>query len=100
MAEEVGKMTDYSWLPLSEIAKYEPEMKRLGVSKVARSRGGFLTAYKRFGVPMRKGDAGDYWPSKRRGFIARHMAQYRKNPTYRRWLALVAWAYMPDSRFG
>lgn len=35
------------------------------------------------------------WRNKHRGFIARHMAQYKKNLTYRRWLALVAWAYMP-----
>lgn len=38
---------------------------------------------------------GQTWESKRRGFVARHMAQYRTNPTYRRWLALVMWAYMP-----
>jgi len=35
-------MAEYKWLLLSEIAKHEPEMKRLGVSKVARSRGGFI----------------------------------------------------------
>jgi len=89
-------MTDYPWLPLSEILKYEPEMKRLGVSKVARSPRGFTTAYKRVGPAIKRG----VWAKRRDAFIARHMAQYRKNPTYRRWLALVAWAYRPDGRFG
>lgn len=90
-------MTDYPWLPLSEIAKYEPEMKRLKVSEVARSPRGFLTAYKGVTGPLSLSWA---WHRKRRGFIARHMAQYKKNPTYRRWLSLVAWAYRPDRRFG
>ena len=34
-------------MSLRTIRKYEPEMRRLGVSKVARSPRGFLTAYKR-----------------------------------------------------
>lgn len=82
----------YPWLSLSEIAKYEPEMKRLGVSKVARSPRGFLAAYKRNHFLRFKEGA---WNVKRDAFIARHLAQYKKNPTYRRWLALVAWAYKP-----
>jgi len=88
----------HRWLPLSTIRRYEPEMERLGVSKVARSPRGFLTAYKRAG-----GDPGrlsEFWVRKREGFIARHMSQYRVNPTRRRWLAMVAWAYRPDRRFG
>lgn len=87
----------YPWLPLSEIAKYESEMKRLGVSKVARSRGGFLAIYKRYSGAL--GMSWE-WMRRRRGFIARTLPQYRKNPTYRRWLSLVAWAYRPDRRFG
>jgi len=98
-------MATYPWLSLSEIKKYEPEMERLGVSKVARSPRGFLTWYKRDSTSQGrrtiKGLA-DFvrWRNRRRGFIARHLVQYRKNPTYRRWLALVAWAYRPDRRFG
>lgn len=91
-------MNKYRWLPLNEIKKYEPEMKRLGVSKVARSPRGFLTAYKRW--RELKAGTRDRWTAKRNGFIARHLAQYKKNPTYRRWLALVAWAYRPDRRYG
>jgi len=38
-------------LSLKTIKKYEPDMKRLKVSEVARSPRGFLTAYKRAGNP-------------------------------------------------
>lgn len=84
-------------MSLSAVLKYEPEMKRLGVSEVARSPRGFLTAYKKLDRMIRHSDK---WMAKRSGFIARHLVQYRRNPTYRRWLALVAWAYKPDNKFG
>lgn len=68
-------------------------MRALGVSKVARSPRGFLTAYKRVGgSPSKLSEA---WKRKRNGFIARHLAQYNVNPILRRKLALIAWAYMP-----
>jgi hypothetical protein len=82
-------------LSLETIRKYEPEMKRLGVSKVARSPRGFLTAYKRAGSPD---ELSDDWKRKRRGFIARHGVQYRRKPTKRRRLALIAWAYDPERK--
>ncbi len=88
-------MTEYyPYIGLGTIRKYGPEMKKLSVSKVARSPRGFLTYYKKIGGD--KGKVNDYWSKKRSGFIARHMAQYEDNPTYRRKLALIAWAYMPD----
>jgi len=83
----------------SSAAKHIPEAKRLGVSQVARGRGGFMGIYKRAGTAsqMRKKIVSRghdlTWGRKREAFIARHMAQYTKNPTYRRWLALVMWAY-------
>lgn len=80
-------------LTLEVIRGYEPEMKRLGVSKVARSPRGFLTAYKRAGSYR---NLSENWKLKRKNFIARHNAQYKKNPTYRRRLALIAWAYDPE----
>ena len=95
-SRDEDKMT-YDWLTLSEVRKYEPEMVRLRVSVVARSPRGFLTAYKRVGRAVYMSED---WRSKRSAFLARHLAQYKKNPTYRRWLALVAWAYRPDGRFG
>lgn len=82
-----------------KIPKYE------GVSTVARSRGGFVEAYRRA-----RGDGESLpltWHVKRDGFIARHMAQVRLHdedlwdrhgdPT-RRALALVFWAYHPQPK--
>ena len=86
-------MTRYKYLSLKEIAKYEPEMRRLKVSLVARSPRGFLTYYKKVGGNPSK--VNPYWEKRRAGFIARHLVQYNENPTYRRFLALVPWAYRP-----
>lgn len=84
----------YPWLPLSEISKYEPEMRRLGVSKVARNRGGFLYYYKQArGNPEYMSD---FWKRKRAGFIARFLPMWRAFRTERVRLALIAWAYMPE----
>lgn len=86
-------------MSLRDVLRYEDEMDRLGVSKVARSPRGFLTAYKqastaavtkRTAVPDNPNQT---WDERRHQFIARHLAQYRANPTPRRYLALVAWAY-------
>lgn len=92
----------YQYLPLSLIKKFEPMAKKLGVSKVARGRSGFLSAYKRSkGNPDKLSDA---WDRKREGFIKRHMAKVKKDkeplwenglPT-RRHLALIMWAYSPN----
>lgn len=83
----------YSWLPLSEIVRYEPEMKRLKVSTRARSASGFLSEYKRVGGDPDK--MSDWWKRRRDGFVARHMSQYKYDRGYRRWLSLIAWAYRP-----
>lgn len=95
-------MREYGYLPLSLVKEYEPQAAAQGVSKVARSSGGFLTAYKRAGgKPNRLSEA---WRKKRQAFIARHMAQLKgeekfKNglPT-RRHLALIMWAYSPTAQ--
>jgi hypothetical protein len=90
-------MTDYPWLSLSEISKYEPEMRRLKVSKVARARGGFLYYFK-----QARGNPdfmSAYWKMRRNAFIKRFMALYKQYGTKKIWLALVAWAYRPDRRF-
>lgn len=93
-----------AYLPLSIIDKYVPLMRQLGVSEVARSSRGFLTAYRRAGGDPNK--LSDDWRRKRENFIKRHMAQVKKRkeklwqdgqPT-RRHLALIAWAYSPSSR--
>ena len=74
-------------LSLKTIKKYEPAMREKKVSEVARSPRGFLSAYKRAGSPDK---LSDNWKQKRKAFIARHGAQYKKNPTPRRRLALIA----------
>ena len=89
------------WLPLDLVLEFEPLAESLGVSEVARSKRGFLTAYKEARGP--KG-LSEEWANKRDAFIARHMAQVEQNdeplwekdglPT-RRHLALIMWAYSP-----
>lgn len=82
------------YLTLNQIREYEQEAKELGVSEVARSSRGFLTAYKKAkGNPSRLSKE---WRVRRNAFIARHLAQYKNNPTYRRRLALIMWAYDPE----
>ena len=76
-------------MSLKDVLFYEPLMEKEKVSIVARSPKGFLTMYK-------KGLLNEKWLKKRQNFIKRHLAQYIKNPTLRRRIALIAWAYMPD----
>lgn len=96
-------MRSPAYLPLSWIESLEPQARKQGVSRVARSRAGFLSAYK-----ATRGDSGrlsKFWRGKRDGFVARHMGQVKKNneplwtkdghPT-RRHLALIMWAYSPQ----
>ena len=80
-------------LSLKTIRKYEPEMKRLKVSEVARSKRGYLTALKKV---KKYNKLSPKWKQKQRNFVARHLVQYKKNPTYRRRLALIAWSYDPE----
>lgn len=87
-------------MKLSAVRKFEKQAAEQGVSKVARSDRGFLTAYKR-------GDLDEWWCRRRAAFVKRHMAQVRKRkeplfdkdgkPT-RRHLALIMWAYSPSRR--
>lgn len=90
------------FLPLRQVERFVPLMQERGVSEVARSPRGFLTAYRRAGGP---GNLPPDWLQRREAFIARHEAQVRRRgePLYerdgsptRRHLALIAWAYSPD----
>ena len=100
----------YPWLSLAKIKKYEQLMRDRGVSEVARSPRGFLTAYKRAGSKTRLSPE---WRMKRDGFVARHWTQAQKQarPLYEtkgkyagtptRWhLALIAWGFSPDGAKG
>ena len=88
----------YNWTPLPMVLRQENAMKKNKVSVVARSKGGFLTEYKKYktATAMKKQIAPNgniTWEQKRENFLNRSVPQYRTNPTYRRWLAQVAWAY-------
>jgi hypothetical protein len=91
----------YPYLALGTVLDAVPAMQARGVSEVARSPRGFVTAYRRAGSAAALPDA---WRQKRAAFLARHLAQMAddgwevvggvERPT-RRHLALVAWAYSP-----
>ena len=87
------------WMSYKNAAKYLDEAARLGVSEVARSRSGFMGVYKKAKTAAKMKQTAftktQTWGIRRDNFVKRHMAQYVKNPTYRRWLALVMWAYKP-----
>ena len=94
-------MTSYPWISYAAAHAHEAEARRLDVSHVARSDRGFMREYERAGSARAMRDrplpdgvvGGDTWGQKRHGFIARHLAKYREHPTYRRYLALLMWAY-------
>ena len=89
----------YPWMSYSQAAKYEDEARRLRVSQVARSSGGFMREYQAAGssraMKNRKvpGYGDQVWNTRRDAFIKRHLAQYKRNPTRRRFLALCMWAF-------
>lgn len=93
----------YPWMSYAAAHAYEAEAERHGVSAVARSSKGFMREYERAGSaramasrPLPAGvTGGATWEQKRNGFVARHLPKYREHPTYRRYLALIMWAYMP-----
>ena len=92
----------YHWVSLATVKRYEAQARRLGVSQVARSPRGFLRAYEAAGGSARvvnatrvPGHPNQTWGQRRASFIARHLAQYRRQPTARRRYALLMWAYRP-----
>ena len=105
---------DPPWLPLSLCESLEGYAHRRGVSVIARSGRGFLTAYKVVsGEPAMLGfDPYNkkHWTEVRRLYLNRNLASAAKNrekiwikhgglevPS-RRHLALVMWAYSPTPR--
>lgn len=88
----------FQWMSVALMQKFIPLARRRGVSKVARGRGGFVPTYERAGEPE---NMSPEWVRKRKGFIARHMAQGKKEAMWkdgeptRRHLALMMWAYTP-----
>lgn len=98
-------------MTVSEITPFIPEMEKYKVSEVARgvkestaTEGGFLQMYQKIQAPMFMYDipvkpgAKETWGQRRDNFVSRHYAQYQSNPTYRRRLALIAWAFDPEKQ--
>lgn len=80
----------YRLLPLSVVEKYVAEAAAEGVSEIARGPAGFLQAYRKYGRRLP-----EEWKKKRDAFIARSFAAYKMQPTNRRKLSLIMWAFMP-----
>ena len=82
-------------MSLEEVEDHIPEMKKLGVSHVARSKQGFIQAYRDANGKLE--DLPDEWKLKRLLFIRRSYPQFmNKQYTRRRGLSLIAWAYLPE----
>lgn len=102
-------MTKYKWMLYKDIVPYIEEMEKQKVSEVARgvkqssqTDYGFLEVYEyvrdpeeMYKVYVKRDKEGEVWGNRRDNFVARTLAQYEKNPTRRRYLALIAWAYKP-----
>jgi hypothetical protein len=94
-------MKRFRYVPLRDVLSSVALADKLGVSEVARSSRGFLAAYERFGRPAYVENAidifsGQKWGDRRDAFISRHLPQYEDNPTTRRRIALLMWAYDPN----
>jgi hypothetical protein len=91
----------FPWMPVEEVEAMLPTIEAAGVSAVARSPRGFIAAYRRIRSPMRMMIAevpdlpSQTWAQRRDAFIARALPVYNANPTHRRALSLIAWAYLP-----
>jgi hypothetical protein len=91
----------FPWMSVDEVEAMLPTIEAAGVSAVARSPRGFLSAYRRLRSPLRMmiepvpDHETQNWAQRRDSFIARTLPAYDANPTHRRALALIAWAYLP-----
>jgi hypothetical protein len=94
----------FSWMTVEEVEAMLPTIEAAGVSKVARSPRGFVSAYRRIRSPLRMmiAEVPDHetqtWAQRRDAYIARALPAYTADPTHRRALALMAWAYAPPLR--
>ena len=94
----------YEWMPVEEVEAMLPTIEAAGVSKVARSPRGFVQAYRRIRSPLQMMIAvvpdlvTQTWAQRRDAYIARALPVYNANPTHRRALSLMAWAYAPPLR--
>lgn len=83
-------MSKFPFLQYNTIEMYLPLIKKYKVSIKARQPKQFLDVYKHHGTQLPQ-----KWAEKRENFIKRHVVAYHHNPSFRRRLALITWAYDP-----
>ena len=96
----MSKRETYKWVSFKKIQKHEPLIVAQEVSEVARGPDGFLSEYKKhkYAHIMKNKKVPDEnitWKQKRDAFIDRTLPAYMKEPTLRRYLSLLVWAYKP-----
>lgn len=96
-------MRSFDYLSRAKVRKYLPDMKKRGVSKVARARG-FTKIYLSGENPrLLMATPNQTWHLKRHNFLKRQLASnnrlYDANGEPSRFhLALIAWAYSPSPK--
>lgn len=87
----------YPYATREQVRSFLPMILENGVSSRAMEPDGFTRVYLS-GRPLSLRYPGKQhsYAVERTLFIGRHLPQYRSNPTPRRRLALIAWAYLPD----
>jgi hypothetical protein len=79
----------FKYADIKKIDQMMPLIEKEKVSIIARGKDQFLSNYRKYG----QNNLPDNWKIKRENFIKRHLVSYKKNPTLRRKLALLVWAY-------
>jgi len=92
-AHHDNSKSNYPYMSASKVKSYLNDASQNGVSEVSRSRG----YIKHFLANPESVKSDPHWIKQRNAFIARHKASYDVNPTPRRRLALIMWAYCPDN---
>lgn len=85
----------YPMMSKQEVFSFIPEIVKENVSIRARKPDGFLSMFMKDRLDQRYPNKQHNYLTERELFINRHLAQYKKNPTKRRRLALIAWAFKP-----
>ena len=85
----------FNWMSYADAHAFEARAAREGVSEVARGLAGSCGCTRRTHRrrPWKKCSTATFRGRSCDNFVKRHLAQYRKNPTRRRYLAMVMWAY-------
>ncbi len=83
----------YPYITKEELGRMIPVAVQYKVSKKALSENQFVDNF----LNHPTGLASDcFWIQKRNGFLARTLPAYRNNPTWRRYISLIIWAFNPE----